>query len=408
MAENVPKTVQDLEIRVVRTDSGLKHDDGATEIAPAANVTAASSVRSSELTYRVESPYADGRQFALELGPLPVRSLDSAANATSYGRQLFAWLFPNQFLRWLRESVLGTAEHPGAGMFGSDGSHIRLRLTFEPRASELINIRWETLCEPDPSCPPVAIQTAFSRFLRLRGPRAWPITDRPLRMLNVISNPSGLGEFELNRFDERFHKQVLASATRPLGTLVDLGNPVYNPTPNELQRAMERPQGRDFHIVNLVAHSVMEQDRAYLLLANDQGSAEKIPIEVIRDAMKSITPPYLVFLATPLTGGSADGAGLLRSAPMLLATGVQAVVVIPSAMPPDPLQIFTERFYEVLLRTGAIDRAVAEARRTLFESAPSGSEWSVPVLYMRTPDARLFLQLSDAVESSLSTISFGE
>src|SRR5262249_32155715 len=141
-----------------------------------------------EPNYRVEVPYADGRQFAYELGSLPIKSLDFSTDPGSYGRSLFAWLFPEQFLGLLRASLLDAGEHPGSGLFGSEATDIRLRLTLEARASELTNIRWETLWEPDTSSP-IAVQTAFSRFLRLRGPRAWPITDRPLRMLNIISNP---------------------------------------------------------------------------------------------------------------------------------------------------------------------------------------------------------------------------
>jgi CHAT domain-containing protein len=155
-----------------------------------------------------------------------------------------------------------------------------------------------------------------------------------------------------------------------------------------------------------VAHSIVEANQAFLLLADAHQQAQMVPAEVIRDAMKSTVAPYLVFLATPGTNGQSESGGLMRLAPMLLATGVQAVVVVPSAMQPDALRLFTECFYEELLRSGTIDIAVADARKRVFENNSSSADWSQPVLYLRTPDARLFLDAGTAFESAASEVSF--
>jgi hypothetical protein len=279
-------------------------------------------------------------------------------------------------------------------------------LTLDVRDPELHAVKWEMLWEHDAAAPPISIQTSFSRFVRVRAARAWPVSERPLRMITVLSNPSGLQDFDLMGFDERFHKHLVSNAARPLGPLVDLHKPVYNPTPEDLRAVMKRPAGKEFHIVHLVAHSIVEGDQAFLLLADDKGNAQTVAAEVIRDAMKSIVAPYLVFLATPVTRGESEGSGLIRLAPMLLATGVQAVVVVPSAMKPEALQMFTECFYEELLRSGTIDTAVSDARKRVFESNASSHDWSRPVLYLRTPDARLFLDAGTAFESAASAVSF--
>jgi CHAT domain len=402
--ESTAKPFQDFEIRIFRAEGPADDTSPFVESLSLPNVPP---VALTPPVYTAELSCSEGYRSVCELGPLPPASeLATLVDPLAHGQRLFHWLFPPDFAREIESSLDCAPDTPAPGLFGTDPSHTRLRLTLDARDPDLHNVWWETLVEPAPGVLPLAVQNPFSRFLRLRAARGWPISERPLRMVTFISNPRGLSDFNLSAFDESFHKQMLTQVARPLGPVLDLGHPIYNPSPRDLGAVMSKPAGKEFHIVHIVAYSMVENDRAFLLLADEHGSAQQVPAEVVRDAIKSVIPPYLVFLATPITRGGTDGTGLMRLAPMLLASGVQAVVVIPGVMDANALARFTEEFYDVLLRTGTIDRAMSEARRKLYDDAGSGPDWARPVLYMRTPDAQLFLELPEAFESSISKVAF--
>ena len=78
-------------------------------------------------------------------------------------------------------------------------------------------------------------------------------------------------------------------------------------------------------------------------------------------------PPALVYLATPLEGTTQDEGVRISLAQILIEAGVQAVVAIQSPISPDRLRLFTDRFYRVLLQTGVVDRAIADARVAIYK-----------------------------------------
>ena len=121
----------------------------------------------------------------------------------------------------------------------------------------------------------------------------------------------------------------------------------------------------------------------------------------------SLRAPYLVFLALPANGEAPRGPVLMNLSGLLVRAGVQSVVVVQAPVEPEPLMAFMERFYHVLLATGAIDVAVAEARKRLFLTAPSSWAWTWPVLCSRAADGGLQQRLPEQLESTVSKIKFG-
>jgi len=91
----------------------------------------------------------------------------------------------------------------------------------------------------------------------------------------------------------------------------------------------------------------------------------------------------------------------------LLVLSALSVVVVQAPVEPEPLTAFMERFYRVLLETGAMDVAVAEARKVLFLAAPGNWEWTWPVLCGRAADSGLQQRLPHELESTVSKIKFG-
>ena len=145
-----------------------------------------------------------------------------------------------------------------------------------------------------------------------------------------------------------------------------------------------------------------------MLLADQNNQVRKVPFEEIVDALVGgpNQAPYLVFLATPLVKGETCSTLLAtKLAPMLIEAGIQAVVAIQSLMDVSQIHNFTQRFYDVLINTGMIDVAMATARTEIYER--ESWEWTYPVLYMRTPDAQIFQNISESSASQIIGISMG-
>jgi len=80
-------------------------------------------------------------------------------------------------------------------------------------------------------------------------------------------------------------------------------------------------------------------------------------------------------------------------------------LAIQAGMEDDALRLFTERFYNTLIRTGSVDTALSVARSSLYYHRSESWQWAYPVLYMRSPDAQLFQPLSESLEAQVDKIA---
>ncbi len=330
-----------------------------------------------------------------KLPPPPFQILDGASNPLVYGEQLFQWLFQDRVAE-VFSYARGLASEPTRGF--KSGTRLRLRLSLDPHSSELHRLHWESLYTPDGFLP-FSLTTAFSRFMRISGPRGWPIRERPLRMLVIISNPEQIDPLALAEIDPDLEKSIIKEATRPLRSLLKLDRLQESPT---LARIQEK-QG--YHIVHLLAPVAFHDDQGYLILLDEAGRAQEVPFEAIVRAIvsPSYPPPSMVFLTAPLVARKRDDGTLVSLAQMLIEAGVQAIVTIQPPISGADMLRFTERFYSVLMNTGVIDVAMAEARTEIYR--PENWEWTYPVLYMRMTDGQLFQPLPATLEGTMEAIN---
>ena len=97
------------------------------------------------------------------------------------GQRLFKTLFADSALRSAWAEARGQAPQR------------RIRLWIDRDASELHSLPWELLWE-DPAMLAAQDDTPFSRYLPIKLPWGGPVTERPIRVLAVISDPSDLKE----------------------------------------------------------------------------------------------------------------------------------------------------------------------------------------------------------------------
>jgi hypothetical protein len=353
------------------------------------------------------------------LEPLPLKQLDRARSSPrEYGEALYGWLFRGsvgEAFQRLRDS----ADDPGAGLrlrIGLEPKHrdlTRARMAHKglepedrgrprtrraergsaPDDQGLLRLRWETLHEPD-GYVPLSLNTAFSRYVPVDAPRGWPISERPLRMLVVASDPMDRG-FADQAVD--LNKRIARWAKRSWGQLVEADILGSRPTLEQIRAEMERP----YHVVHILAQREVEGERAVLLLADERGRGHPVPEEVFAELIVAgrDQTPYLVFLGSPADIPMETGAGEHALPVMLLEGGVQAVVSIQSGFRADLLGRFTDRFYASLFQQGAVDVGMTEARAEVFDMTEW--EWTCPILYVRTPEPRMFQPLDESVEGKV-------
>ena len=330
-------------------------------------------------------------KFSNSLPPLPLPILEGAPDPRTYGEQLSQWLFRGEAAEAFSYARGLATESTRGGL--EFGARIRLRLSLDLGSSELRSVRWESLYAPDRDLP-LSLTTAFSRFMRVSQHLSWPFRERPLRMLLIISNPEEIDRFALDKIDPDMEKSIIKEATSPLRPLLQLDSLRESPTLAQIRAAGEK----SYQIVHLLAPAAFHDDRGYLILPDDNGRAQEVPVEeVVRTiVLPSYPPPGLVFLAAPLVAREVPLAARERSsrtlvslAQMLIEAGVQALVAIQPPIGASAMLRFIRRFYAVLMRTGVIDVAMAEARTEIYH-ADNNWEWTYPVLYMRILDGQLF------------------
>ena len=329
----------------------------------------------------------------------PIDDLSNEFDPKKYGLKLFSWLFREDLLkafyrvRWESAGLSASAGLPSAG--------VRLRLWLDPKINDLHRLWWEAMIDPrteDPLC----LDMAFSRFLRVKKPRGWPITERPLRMLSIVSNPAGLERFDLPSIDLSLETRIIDTAAEQARGFLKYEALSSLPTPSQVREEL----GKGYHILHILSHALKIDDRYSLLLSDDDGKALVVPIDKMREIIESLSSeaPYFVFLATPMKADETTGEALVGFAPQLVTAGIQAVLAIQAGMDDDTLRLFTERFYNTLIRTGSVDTAMSVARSALYYYRPESWQWAFPVLYMRSPDGQLFQPLSGNLEAQVRKI----
>ena len=355
--------------------------------------------------YKVALSSGMGDEVSAELTRPPFRGgtpEEELPSPRSYGMRLFKWLFGDDVGRAFRRARSMASEPDGSSLSSTAGG-LRLRLWLDELPPELAQLRWESLQAPD-GYVPLSLSTVFSRSARVRARRAKSSSERPLRLLQIASNPAGLEALDLAALDPLAWEFTNKLMERSVEGLMVVDQLTEDPTPERIRSWT----GRGYHIVYVAAHALVSNGETRLVLADDAGQAHPVPEDLFAGALapKDAPPPHLVFLVTPFTTpehAQPVGPGLVRK---ILETGVRAVIAIQDPMPAELLYRFGDRFFAALLETGAIDVAMAEARAKIYE--PAEWAWTYPVLTMRTRDAVLFQPLDSWMQEKIYQVAFSK
>lgn len=331
---------------------------------------------------------------------------------------------------------------------------LRVQLWISEECVELHRFRWERLFVLlDEKWRSLANfeQTPFSRFTRLQfGETQLNPDARPLTVLLAISSPSDLSpsrdanvvvetddseepgltaikvEDEVRTFYEAvkdipdIEVSVMPGQTGISDELKALlkASPKFRLLPGNT--SIKNIQNQfNHHVLHFLGHGVFERvpvnqptvvevadespkpptSRAkfrratLLLLEKEDGTTDKIPDDLIVTYLAHRgTLPRLVFLSACDTTkfderSPSPFAGL---GPKLVAAGFPAVVAMQDQVPMEMARELVEKFYSNLLREGVIDLALNRSRLFSFDPDNVLDSWTIPMLFMRTPNGRLF------------------
>jgi formylglycine-generating enzyme required for sulfatase activity len=325
-----------------------------------------------------------------------------------YTEELTRQLFTAR-IRAVFDQAAGQARERTAG-------RLRVRLLVDPGAGELHAVRWECLAPGvfGGEAPlATATLTPFSRFTLLPRRLPPPVTEPPVKLLIAVSNPENLPP-DLKPVDVEGHLEMLRVALRELkrtGTFeitVVPGRTGLSPT---LQARLEEEGYRieqdettlarivrllpGYHVLHFLGHGYFKRQNTgggtAALYLEKPGGWQPTKDEEIVPMLGNLDPqPLLIFLAacgSAVTDASREHP-FVGLGPKLVRAGIPAVVAMQDMLPMDVAARLASYFYRRLLDHGLVDRALNEARNTLFRWEDTA--WMIPVLFARLQGNRLF------------------
>jgi hypothetical protein len=338
-------------------------------------------IEPSEGDYRaqvVASPVDRGCCSLFPLRDLDAPPLEGAGpdGARAFGARLFRAVFQDEVYSYLRRSQ-DEVERQGAA-----GLRIRLLLTGVP---ELAALPWEVLYDPVAAgFLALSTGTPIVRTLDVVG-RVQPLAVQgPLRVLALISNPADQVALDTEQEWARLG-QALAELEAQGRVLLER---LENPTLGDLQARLRRDEVHVFHYVGHGRFDGKDQD-GELILEDGDGYGQPVSGEVLGTLLHDASALRLAVL-NACEGARGSGrdpfAGVAHT---LVRKELPAVIAMQAPISDGAARTFAYEFYRALADDYPVDAALTEARKAIYRQG-NELEWSIPVLFMRSPDGMLW------------------
>lgn len=222
------------------------------------------------------------------------------------------------------------------------------------------------------------------RYLALPEPARALEVKPPLAILVVIASPKGYPPLDVEAEWDTLQNALAELASQGLVKLTRLAQPDLNALQRELRRL-------PYHVLHFLGHGGFDpgSGEGLLLMADVAGSPRSVrasDLTTILGDHKSLRLTVLNACQGAQTSGINPYAG---TAQRLVQRGIPAVVAMREAVSDAAALAFAHEFYLALAGGYPVDAAVVEGRKALF-AAGNSEEWGIPVVFMRSPDGRLF------------------
>ncbi|HET9229584.1 MAG TPA: CHAT domain-containing protein [Thermoanaerobaculia bacterium] len=290
------------------------------------------------------------------------------------GARLYSAIFP-QRIQALFERSLEIADREQMGL--------RLKIFLNPRDKSvrfLQGLPWELLFRKD-HAEFLALSRSTPVVRSLAVPRTVntsPISKK-LRILAAQSLPPGVPALDLDR------EIGAMDSSRECGSVEIVP---WRAQISALRETLDR-QG-PFDVLHFMGHgqflSVSQQGA--LLFEKKGGGCETVTGPSLAEKLRDFRSLRLVVLnacQTARTSSTPDGNPFGGVAASLVQAGFPAVLAMQEVIEDDCAITLSRALYRSLASGQPIEVAVAEARQAVLDLNPSGFEWAIPCLFLRTP-----------------------
>jgi len=298
-----------------------------------------------------------------------------SAPLKDFGGKLYGAVFQDELRDALQRSLSLTRAQQA-------GLRLRLRLADTP---ELAELPWEFLYDRRHNrFLALSRRTPLVRYLDLPDPPHPLDAEGPLRLLVMISSPSGYPELVVER-EWRLLTDALAEQQGEGRVIIERLDANMSILRGRLRRGA-------FHVFHFVGHGSYRPDwgDGVLVMEDRHGRPHEVTGEELGGLLNEYDQTRLAVLnaCEGARGGPSDPfAGMAQS---LIQQGLPAVVAMQFEITDDAAVIFAHELYAAIADGLPLEAALTEARGAI-RDAGNPTEWGTPVLYSRAPDTRLFL-----------------
>ncbi|HEV8564801.1 MAG TPA: CHAT domain-containing protein [Actinomycetota bacterium] len=311
------------------------------------------------------------------IGQRNVRRVESSelTNVQTFGSRLFDAVFDGDVRACLRSSIDEASRHDA-------GLRIRLRLGDVP---ELIDLPWEYLYNSSLNrFIARQLETPLVRYLDLPESIRPLTVQPPVRVLVMISSPTDYAELDVEHEWSKLHDSLADLESKGLVSLERQDDA----TLPALQQRLRRGQHHVFHFVGHGGFDESMND-GVLVLEDESGKGDLVSGSHLGEMLRGSRPMRLAVLnaCEGARNGTTDPfAGAAQS---MVQQGIPAVIAMQFEITDGAAIVLAQAFYAALADGYPVDAALGEARRAIFAGG-NELEWATPVLYMRSPDGRIF------------------
>ena len=329
--------------------------------------------------------------FILRLGRsrTGMRRLESPGMeaARKFGGGLFEAVFNGEIRGRLRTSI-NEARQQGSGL------RFRIHFTDVP---ELAELPWEYLYDATlDEFPALSVQTPLVRYLDLPIKTTPLEVTLPIKVLVMISSPNDYPKLDVEKEYQNLLKALGDLEGRGLVQLTRL----EKATLANLQRQLRKD---DYHIFHFIGHGGFDaqSEDGVLLLEDEMERGRPVSGRYLGTLLHDQKSLRLAIL------NACEGARTARSDPFsgvahsLVQKGIPAVIAMQFEISDEAAIVLAHEFYGAVADGYPVDASLAEARKAVFAQS-NDIEWGTPVLYMRSPDGRIF-GLSRTARQDLDT-----
>ncbi|MEK7785607.1 MAG: CHAT domain-containing protein, partial [Chloroflexota bacterium] len=298
------------------------------------------------------------------------------------GRRLASSLFNDEVETLFHKAVGAVQAQPKLGL--------RLRLRIEP--PELSVLPWELLwlgTDLDPLS--VSTRHVVTRYIELSAPVREMISPRPLRLLGIIPQGSGLNVEK--------EKKALEGAIAELGDSLQV---LWLEGIVTIDRIREELGRTEYHLVHFIGHGAMKDGQATLRLNDEWGDDYPAIAETFAGLFRD-SSVRLVLLNACKGAARSSADAFVGIAPQVARWGIPAVVAMQWDISDLVAQQFAAAFYRSLCigpEAGEVDTAVTRGRAALYDDYRDSQAFATPVLFLRSEDGRLWGPWSGAKTES--------